>query len=224
VPDFQLVKFELRNHVAHVTLNRPDAFNSMNRELCIELMHAALRCDEDPAVRAVVLSGAGRAFSGGGDLKTFSTLGKALPSYVKEVTTFLHAAISRFARMDAPVIAAVHGSAAGGGFSLAISCDLVIAAESAKFTMAYTKAGLTPDGSSTYFLPRLVGLRRAQELALTNRVLSAREALEWGIVTRVVPDDRLRAEVGDRDGTPVALRHRSLGCTAFLDSPAELGG
>jgi 2-(1,2-epoxy-1,2-dihydrophenyl)acetyl-CoA isomerase len=96
--------------------------------------------------------------------------------------------------MNAPVVAAIQGSAAGGGFSLAISCDFPIAAESAKLTMAYTRAGLTPDGSSTYFLPRIVGYRRAIELAITNRVLSAREALELGLVTRVVPDADLMSE------------------------------
>jgi 2-(1,2-epoxy-1,2-dihydrophenyl)acetyl-CoA isomerase len=114
-----------------------------------------------------------------------------LPQYLREITSYLHLAISRFARLDAPVIAAVQGSAAGGGFSLAISCDLVIAAESATFLMAYTKIGMAPDGGSTYFLPRLVGLKRAMELALTNRALSAREACEWGIVTEVVAGENL---------------------------------
>jgi 2-(1,2-epoxy-1,2-dihydrophenyl)acetyl-CoA isomerase len=127
-------------------------------------------------------------------LKSFAAQGDHLPYHLKEVTTYLHAAMSRFARMDAPVIAAVNGTAAGAGMSLVCACDLVLAAESARFTMAYTRAGLSPDGSSTYFLPRLVGLRRALELALTNRLLSAREAQEWGIVTRVVPDANLVTE------------------------------
>src|SRR4029077_6804395 len=119
-----------------------------------------------------------------------------LESYLREITTYLHLAVSRFARLDAPVIAAVHGAAAGGGFSLAIACDLVLAAESATFLMAYTKIGMAPDGGSTYFLPRLVGLKRAMELTLTNRVLSAREACEWGLVTEVVPAEKFsqRAE------------------------------
>jgi 2-(1,2-epoxy-1,2-dihydrophenyl)acetyl-CoA isomerase len=116
-----------------------------------------------------------------------------LPRYLREITSYLHLAVSRFARLDAPVIAAVHGPAAGGGFSLAISCDLVLAAESATFLMAYSKIGMAPDGGSTYFLPRLVGLKRATELALTNRVLPAREACEWGIVTEVVPPENLES-------------------------------
>jgi len=114
---------------------------------------------------------------------------------VKELTTYLHGAVSRLTRSAKPVIMAVNGVAAGGGFSFALSGDLVVAAESARFTMAYAKIAATPDGSSSYFLPRLVGLRRALELYLTNRVLSAREALEWGLITRVVPDAELRSAV-----------------------------
>jgi 2-(1,2-epoxy-1,2-dihydrophenyl)acetyl-CoA isomerase len=133
-------------------------------------------------------------FSGGGDLKSFAAQGAALPGHLKEVALYLHAAISRFVRMDAPVVAAVNGAAGGAGMSLCLFADLVLAAESAKFTLAYTRAGLSPDGGSTYFLPRIVGVRRALELALTNRVLTAREAAEWGIVTRVVADAELLTE------------------------------
>ena len=116
-------------------------------------------------------------------------------SHIKELTTYLHGAVSRFCRSDKPVIMAINGIAAGGGFSFALSGDLVVAAESAKFTMAYSKIAATPDGSSSYFLPRLIGLRRAMELYFTNRVLTAREALEWGLVTRVVPDAELQSTV-----------------------------
>jgi 2-(1,2-epoxy-1,2-dihydrophenyl)acetyl-CoA isomerase len=186
------VLFEVRDNVAHVTLNRPQSGNALDLEMAKQLMDVALRCEADPSVRAVLLKGAGKSFCAGGDVKVFVAQ-KELPQYLREITSYLHLALSRFARLDAPVIAAVDGSAAGGGFSLAISCDLVIAAESAKFLMAYSKIGMAPDGSSTYFLPRLVGLKRAMELALTNRVLSAREACEWGIVTEVVADDRLFA-------------------------------
>jgi 2-(1,2-epoxy-1,2-dihydrophenyl)acetyl-CoA isomerase len=191
---YATLELEVRDGVAHITLNRPDKSNVLDLEMGQELLNAALRCDEDPEVRAVVLSGAGRTFCVGGDVKDFAEQGEGLPGYLKELTTHFHAAISRLARMDPPVVAAVHGVAAGGGFSLAISCDLVVAAESARFAMAYSRIGLTPDGSSTYHLPRLVGIRRAMELALTNRELSAQEAEEWGIVTRVVPDNDLLAE------------------------------
>ena len=185
---YEHILLDVRDAVAHLTLNRPDAANTIQLEICRELMEATIAIDEDPSVRAVVLGGKGKMFSGGGDLKSFSGQGGRLPAYAKEVTTYLHAAVSRLTRMDAPVVAAVHATAAGAGMSLVCACDFVIAAKSAKFTMAYTKAGLTPDGSSTYFLPRIVGLRRALELTLTNRMLSADEAADLGIVTRVVPD------------------------------------
>ena len=192
--DYTTLLFGVRDNVAHITLNRPEAANSINEEMGKDLMHAALRCDEDPEIRAVLISGAGKIFSGGGDLKTFSARGNQLPYHVKEVTTYLHAAMSRLTRMDAPVVAAVHGAVAGAGMSIAIACDIVVAAETTRFMVAYTRAGLVPDGSSSYFLPRIVGLKRALELTLTNRMFSAQEALQWGLVTRVVPDNELLAQ------------------------------
>src|SRR5262245_40272347 len=186
--------YDVKDHIARITLNRPDAANALNLQMALELMHASIRVSEDPEVRAVIITGAGRMFSGGGDLKSFAEQESQLPGHLKEVALYLHAAISRFARMDAPLVVAVNGSAGGAGMSLCLIGDLVLAAESAKFTLAYTRAGLSPDGGSTYFLPRIVGMRRALELALTNRVLTAREAFEWGIVTKVVPDNELLAE------------------------------
>ena len=227
------IDLTIQNGIARLTLNRPTAANAMNLELARELFEAALRCDEDPAVRAVVVGGNGPMFCAGGDLKAFADRGNDLPRYLKQVTTYLHKAISHLTRMDAPVIAAVHGSAAGGGMSLACAADVVLAAEHAKFTMAYTRAGLTPDLSSTYFLARVVGLRRAMELTLTNRVLSAAEACGLGIVTRVVPDEALRAEVdtlaaGFAAGPTAAFgatkRLLHTGWTATLETQMELEG
>lgn len=189
--DYKTIRLEVREGVANLTLNRPDAANSLNLELSQELFDAALHCAEDPAVRAVLISGAGRMFCGGGDLKDFAGKRDQVPLYLKQVTTYIHRAVSVLSRMNPPVITAVHGAAAGGGLGLVFAADLVVAAESARITMAYTRAALSPDGSTSYFLPRLVGLRRALELTLTNRVLTAAEALEWGIVTRVVPDAEL---------------------------------
>ena len=192
---YQHLTVERANRVATLTLNRPDAYNSLNMALGRELFMASLELDEDPEVRCVVITGAGRAFCAGGDVKDFvDNLGR-IGAHIKELTTYLHGAVSRFCRSDKPVIMAINGIAAGGGFSFALSGDLVVAAESAKFTMAYSKIAATPDGSSSYFLPRLIGLRRAMELYFTNRVLTAREALEWGLVTRVVPDAELRPAV-----------------------------
>jgi 2-(1,2-epoxy-1,2-dihydrophenyl)acetyl-CoA isomerase len=208
--------YEVKDHVARITFNRPDAANALNMEMGLDLMHASIRASEDPAVRAVILTGAGKMFSGGGDLKSFAAQEDRLPGHLKEVALYLHAAISRFVRMDAPVIAAVNGSAGGAGMSLCLFADLVLAAESAKFTLAYTRAGLSPDGGSTYFLPRIVGVRRALELALTNRVLTAKEACEWGIVTRVVPDAELQAEAQTLAKSLAAGATRAFGAAKRL--------
>lgn len=214
--EYATLELDVRDGVAHITLNRPEAANALNLEMGQELLRAVLRCDEDSAVRAVLISGAGDVFCVGGDLKSFSEQGEHLPYHLKEVTTYLHAAVSRMARMDPPVVAAVHGAAAGAGMSLACACDLVLAAESARFTMAYSNAGLTPDGSSTYYLPRIVGLKRALELTLTNRQLSAREAMEWGIVTRVVPDEDLSEDAATLASQLAAGATKALGAAKRL--------
>ncbi|MGW9100414.1 enoyl-CoA hydratase/isomerase family protein [Priestia megaterium] len=191
---YTTLDFDVKDNVATIKLHRPEVSNAMNLDLAKDLMDVVLKCDDSPEVRAVIITGTDRSFSVGGDLGSFAEQGTCLSHHLKEVTTYLHSAISRLTRMDAPVIAAVNGIAAGGGMSLAIASDLVIASESARFTMAYTKAGLTPDMSSSYFLSRIVGLKRALELTLTNRVLSAQEAYELGIVTQVVPDDQLLSQ------------------------------
>ncbi len=213
---YNTLDFDVRDGVAYITLNRPEAGNALNQEMGQELLRAVMRCDEEPEVRAVVLAGAGRMFCVGGDLRSFTEQGEQLSHHLKEVTTYLHAAISRMARMDPPVVAAVHGAAAGAGLSLTCACDLVVAAESSRFSMAYTKAGLTPDGSSTYYLPRLVGFKRAMELVLINRELSAQEAVEWGIVTRVVPDDDLSEHGAELASQLAAGATRALGAAKRL--------
>ena len=174
---YETVTVERAHQVATLTLNRPDAYNALNVTLGRELFAAALELDEDPDVRCIVMTGSGRAFCAGGDVKDFvDGLGR-IGAHIKELTTYLHGAISRLCRSDKPVIVAVNGIAAGGGMSLALSGDLVIATESAKFTMAYSKIAASPDGSSSYFLPRLIGLRRSMELYFTNRVLTDRKSV-----------------------------------------------
>ncbi|MBI1846737.1 MAG: enoyl-CoA hydratase [Candidatus Rokubacteria bacterium] len=191
----QTLTLERRDGIATIMLNRPEAYNALNLTMGRELFHAALEVDEDPAVRCVVVTGAGKAFCAGGDVRDFADNLERIGVLVKELTTYLHGTVSRFCRSLKPVIMAVNGVAAGGGFSFALSGDVVIATESAKFTMAYSKIAATPDGSSSYFLPRLVGLRRAMELYFTNRTLSAREAEAWGLITRAVPDAEFKGAV-----------------------------
>ena len=187
---YESIIFEQKDKVAFITLNRPDAANGLNTVMAAELVDAATRC-QHASVKAVVLTANGKFFCAGGDLREMAGFGDQGAVQVKSLADNLHRSISLFARMDAPLIVAVNGVAAGGGFSLSITGDLVIAAESAAFTMAYSRAGLSPDGSSTYYLPRLIGLRKAQEMAFTNNKLSAAQALEWGLVNSVVADDDL---------------------------------
>jgi 2-(1,2-epoxy-1,2-dihydrophenyl)acetyl-CoA isomerase len=177
--------------VARVTLNRPEAANTIDLTLARELMEASLEVAGNQDIRAVLLTGEGRVFCGGGDLKSFRAHDGPLDRHLLEVTTYLHAALSRMSRLAVPVVAAVQGSAAGAGVGLACSADIVIAAESTRFVMAYKQVGLSPDGSATWLLPRIVGLRRALELMLTNRVLGAAEAMSMGLITEVVPEAEL---------------------------------
>jgi 2-(1,2-epoxy-1,2-dihydrophenyl)acetyl-CoA isomerase len=193
---YEALTYEVKDAVATITLHRPEAYNALNLTMGRDLFHATLEADEDRAVRCIVITGAGRAFCAGGDVKDFADTPDRIGILVKELTTYLHGAVSRLARTAKPVVMGVNGVAAGGGMSLALAGDLVVAAESAKFTMAYAKIAASPDGSSSYFLPRLIGLRRALELHYTNRVLSAREAMEWGLVNRVHPDAEFAGALG----------------------------
>jgi 2-(1,2-epoxy-1,2-dihydrophenyl)acetyl-CoA isomerase len=194
---YQHVRVDRRDGVATLTLDRPP-FNAFDLALGREIFQAVLEADGDPAVRCIVITAAGKGFCGGGDVKEFAGSLDHIGALVKELTTYLHGAISRLCRSDKPVITAVNGMVAGGGIGLALCGDLVVAGESARFTMAYSQIAATPDGGSTYLLTRLVGLRRAMELYLTNRVLTAQEAQAWGLVTRVVADADLGAAVQEQ--------------------------
>lgn len=171
--------------VVRLILNRPQAGNAIDVPMAKALMEAAIECDEDPSVRCVILTGAGKMFCAGGDVRLFSSAGDRIPHLLKELTSYLHSAISRLARMEKPLITVINGPAAGAGFSLAMLGDIALASSDAHFTLAYGRLGLSPDGGATWLLPRLIGLRRAQELILTDPRLSARQAFDMGLITRV---------------------------------------
>lgn len=195
--NFQNIKVSLDQGVVTVVLNRPGAFNALDLAMARELYDLANRLGGNPDVRAIVLTGSGeKAFCAGGDVASFAAAGEGAGLLLKEVTGYLHMAVTRLSWGSAPVIAAVNGVAAGAGLSLMAACDLAVASETATFTSAYTKLGLSPDGSATHHLPRLVGARRAMEMFLTNRVLTAAEALDWGLVNRVVPSSELAEVAG----------------------------
>lgn len=188
------VLVETRGSVGVLTLNRADNANTINLKMACDLLAAALICERNREIRAVVLTGAGRQFCFGGDLRGMMNEGGAIDAYLRELTTHLHSAIALFTRMDAPVIAAVNGTAAGAGVGLVAMADLAVAARSAKFSLAYTGVALAPDAATSFLLPRAVGAKRAMELILTNRTLGSEEALDWGLVNQVVDDARVLEE------------------------------
>lgn len=210
------VQVETRGAVAVVILNRPDSANTLNLQMSMDLLAAALACARNAAVRAVVLTGAGRNFCFGGDLRAMAARDTALDDYIRELTTYLHAAIAHFTRMDAPVIAAVNGTAAGAGVGLAAMADLALCAKSSKFILAYTNAGLTPDGGTSFLLPRVIGARRTMELLLLNRPLSAQQALDWGLVNEVVEDGELLERAMELAGQLAAGATGAFGQTKRL--------
>lgn len=188
------VTLEVSDRVARITLNRPEVGNALDPNLIHEFRDAAESLDERDDVGAVLLTGAGRNFSVGGDLRFMHDAGDDVADAVYGLASTMHAGIQALAELDAPVISVVRGAAAGGGMSIAIAADLVLAAESAHFTLAYTAIGFSPDGGSTWTLPRIVGMRRAIELILLNERLTAPRAHSLGLVTRVVDDEALEGE------------------------------
>ena len=205
-------KIELRiaDGIARITLVDPENHNTVSLGFTQELSQAAFLCESDPSVKVVLLASAGKVFSFGGDINEFVANRDRIQTHVRQMTVHFHSALLTLNRMRAPVVAAVNGMAAGGGFSLVCMSDMAIAARSAKFNFAYTRSGLTPDGGSTYFLPRLVGPQKAFDIMATNPTLSAVEAEALGIVARVVEDDCFDQEVEALVATLVALPSESL--------------
>lgn len=188
------VRLAIADGIATITLDRPQVGNAIDLDLARALLDAAIRCDEADKVRCVVLTGAGRLFCAGGDVVLLGNAGDCLGDVLGELVDTLHRAVARLACLAKPLLTLVNGPAAGAGLSLAILGDVVLAARSAHFTAAYSAIGLTADGGLSWLLPRLAGLRRAQEIMLTNRRISAVEAEAIGLVTRTLDDDALADE------------------------------
>jgi 2-(1,2-epoxy-1,2-dihydrophenyl)acetyl-CoA isomerase len=187
----QVVLFEKKEAIAEIVLNRPEQMNAMNMELIAGLREAVGK-SRDPGVRAVVIRANGRGFSAGGDIKRFHQVmqeGKPIPAEMPDV---LHEMIEELRGLEKPVLASVQGAAAGAGTSLVLACDLVVASEEAVFNLAYGRIGLSPDGSSTYFLPRHVGIKKAMEIFMVMPTLKAKEAQELGLINWVVPAAELK--------------------------------
>jgi 2-(1,2-epoxy-1,2-dihydrophenyl)acetyl-CoA isomerase len=183
--------------VATVQLNRPQALNAWNKQLGLDLLAALGQVAEDGAARAVVITGAGRAFSSGADLKDFGAelTPEGRPDVYKALTERYHPIMHAIRELPKPVVARVNGPAVGIGCSLALCCDLIVAAQSAYFLLAFVNIGLVPDGGSSLFVPTRVGFARASEMAMLGERIAAEQALEWGLINRAVPDERLDEEV-----------------------------
>ena len=212
------ITLDINDHVATITMNRPDVLNAFNDAFSPEFIDTLKRVQKDPDVRVVVITGSGRAFSSGQDLDDLKA--KYVPGHEPHLGADLKKRydpwVKRIRQMDKPVIAAVNGVAAGAGCSLALACDMRIASEHAKFIEVFVNVGLVPDSGSTWVLPRLVGLGRAMDLCLTGRPVGAEEALAIGLVNAVVPADELAAATAKLAARLASLPGRALALTKRL--------
>lgn len=180
--------------ILEITLNRPDAYNALNLDMMTRLLDALSLGASDASIRGVLISGKGKAFCAGGDLKWISQQKEAAGSVLSRLAPLFHLSILEIRRMEKPVVAAINGIAAGGGFSLALACDFRVMGGAATLRQAYTSSGLSMDGGGSFALPRLVGLARAMEIMAFDAPISATQALEWGLVTKVVSDSEVLTE------------------------------
>jgi 2-(1,2-epoxy-1,2-dihydrophenyl)acetyl-CoA isomerase len=222
------VLFSVADGVGVITLNRPQARNAIDPAFTEDLDEAVRRCAADQAVRAALIRAEGPSFTVGGDVAAMAGTPPAeLPALLSRITGTYHATLQVLDQLPVPVVTAVHGAVAGGGLGLVYVADVVLAAESTRFAAGFAGLGLSVDSGGTWFLPRLIGTRRAAELCLGQRVLSAREAAEWGLISRVVRDEDLTAEAETAARALAAGPTRALGeiRTLLRRSPdADLGG
>ncbi len=194
---YETVNYYRRGGAAKLELNRPERLNAWNDQLSLDLLAGLNETAADPAVRAVLVTGAGRAFSSGADLRDGQSGESGPPDVYSRLTERYHPIMVTIRHMPKPVVSAVNGAAAGIGLSLALICDLVVAAESSYFLLAFVNIGLVPDGGSSLLVPSRVGFARAAELAMLGERLGARQALEWGLINRVWPDEELAARADE---------------------------
>lgn len=192
--ELKTIDYAVRDAVATICLNRPDERNAIDMRMAEETLEVARRIEADASIRAVLILGNGSALSVGGDIGYFlARSGERFGALLAQMTTPFHEAFRVLSRIDAPILTAAHGAVAGGGLGFVYAADLVIAAEDTKFVTAFAALGLSGDGGGTWYLPRLIGARRAAEAYLRNRPINAAEALEWGLVNEVVPPGELRS-------------------------------
>jgi len=212
---YATIQWEQSDGIGRITLNRPETLNAWTSEFGAELKQAVNEDAADPSVRAVLITGAGRGFSSGADLKAgFEPHPEdGMPNIAQTLHEIYHPIIVGIRELEKPVVAAVNGPAVGIGLSLALACDLILAAESAFFGLAFVNIGLMPDGGSTLFVPATVGKARAYQMAMLGDRVEAQRALDWGLVNAVYPDDRLMDEANTLVGQLAAGPTRSYAST-----------
>ena len=206
---------EIQNGIATITMNRPEVFNSFNREMALLLQDELDKCEKDSTVRAIVISGKGKAFCAGQDLKEV-TSPELNPGFKKILEEHYNPIVARIRKIEKPIIAAVNGVAAGAGANIALSCDVVIASEYASFIQAFSKIGLIPDSGGTFFLPRLIGFQKASALMMLGDKVSALDAEKLGMVYKVVPSENFEEEVQKIATTLSKMPTKALGMTKRL--------
>ena len=207
-----LIEATLDGALARITLNRPEQGNAIDQALADRLLELAHWCDSEKAVRAILITANGKMFCAGGDVSAFAAAGSALPTFVRNLTASLHMAIARFAALSKPVVVAVNGPVAGAGLGVALVGDLVYAAPSAQFVLAYPKIGLSPDAAATWLLPKLIGLRRTQRMIFEARAIDAEEAVAIGLITSAfASQDAMMAHAERTVANLAAMPTKALG-------------
>ncbi len=210
-----MIKESIHDKIATLSLDRPEVFNSFNREMALLFQKKLDACENDPNIRAIVITGEGKAFCAGQDLKEV-TSAELNPGFKKILEEHYNPIISRIRKIEKPIIAAVNGVAAGAGANIALACDVVIASENASFIQAFSKIGLVPDSGGTFFLPRLIGFQKASALMMLGDKISAIEAERLGMIYKVVPEDNLSQEVSNVASILANMPTKALGLTKRL--------
>lgn len=209
------IQYEVNQGLATITLNRPDVFNSFNREMALSMQAALDACEKNQEVRAILITGNGKAFCAGQDLKEV-TDPENNPGFRAILDEHYNPIIRRIRNIEKPIVAAVNGVAAGAGANIALACDIVLASDQASFIQAFSKIGLIPDSAGTFFLPRLIGLQKAAALCMLGDKVSAEEAERMGMIYKVFPADSLMQEAQAMANKLAAMPTLALGLTKRL--------
>lgn len=209
------IKLDIQNNIGFITLNRPEVFNSFNREMALELQSVLDKCAADKDVRAIVIKGEGKAFCAGQDLKEVTTP-ELMPGFKKILEEHYNPIISKIRTIEKPVVAAVNGVAAGAGANIALACDIVVANENAAFIQAFSKIGLVPDSAGTFLLPRLIGFQKAMAVMMLGDKVSAAEALQMGMIYKTFSAETFDSEVEKLASTLANMPTKALGLTKRL--------